>query len=202
MPLNQQGGKLLVKGGKLQTDCACCGDWYCHAGECLNLFSGGTTYKFQGRQVSFTSNHSFQSTNGGVTEKWSWAFLMDGSFYERTETHPTLGTVSLALQVQRISLGTCEFYLKFAAEVRATGINGYQNYLWTPIFNADDYALGESVVDSVDNASVASRRRALPDGKTEVRFTNPAGSPQWSELSEPSFSVEMTFDAIIDARCA
>jgi hypothetical protein len=201
MSLNQQGGKLLVKGGKLQTDCACCGDWYCHADGCLNLFAGGTVYKFQGREVPFTSNHSFESTTGGVTEKWYWGFTVDGSVYERTETHPTLGTVFLNLMVQRVPFSFCKFYLKFSAEVRSTAIAGYQNYLWTPIFHADDYELGESVVDSVNNATVSSRPRALSDGKTEVRFTNPAGSPQWSELSEPSFSVEMTFGSIVDARC-
>lgn len=28
--LNVQGGKLLVKNGALQTDCGCCGGWYCY----------------------------------------------------------------------------------------------------------------------------------------------------------------------------
>jgi hypothetical protein len=30
MPLTTKGGLLLVKDGKLQTNCNCCGEWYCN----------------------------------------------------------------------------------------------------------------------------------------------------------------------------
>jgi hypothetical protein len=48
MPLTTKDGKLLVKDGKLQTDCNCCGDWWCYD----DAASGGTGACCRGNAVS------------------------------------------------------------------------------------------------------------------------------------------------------
>jgi len=179
MPLNQQNGKLLVKGSKLQADCACCATWYCPVGECKNAFSGGTTYKVNGQQVSFANQ---------------------GSSWNLSEPHPSLGTVNTHGSVERIPLSACRFYLKISIHVEAT-VGGYKDVFWSPEFNADNYQLGQSVSDSVSDSNVQQRLQSNGSSVLGTYANDQPWRQAWASYGMPSFSVEMTFDEIVDARC-
>lgn len=181
MPLNQQGGKLLVKGDKLQADCDCCGKWYCHVGYCVNAFAGSIAFKVNGQVAPFTND----------TYGWN-----------TSESNASLGTVNISGFAQRIvTVSPCEFYLKVIIEVTATANSGYKTFSWSPTFNANNYALGEAVVDSVSDANVQARPQAIGSNVQTFFGGLQEWAQAWSSYGTPSFSIEMTFDKIIDARC-
>jgi hypothetical protein len=180
MPLATKNNAIIVKGGKLAEDCACCGGWYCHIGFCANAFVGSTAYKVNGQVVQFANS----------TYIWS-----------ESTSHQTLGTVSISGFAQRVELvSPCQFYLKLVIEVTATGSGGYKTFFWSPIFNADDYGLGGPVSDSVSDSNVQARQQANGFNVTGT-YNAPQYAQAWSSYGTPTFSVEMTFDLIADARC-
>jgi hypothetical protein len=122
------------------------------------------------------------------------------TFLEFSEQSQSLGTVFVSVFVQRVELLVCQFYLKIVIEVRATANAGYKVINWSPVFNANDYATGTSVTDYVSDADVQARQQAL-GASVQGTYNAPQWAQAWSSYGSPSFSVEMTFDEIVDARC-
>jgi hypothetical protein len=178
MTIKTQGGKLLTKGGKLA--CDCCGDaWYCHVGVCINAFVGGTTYKVNGTAAPFT----------GDTYTW-----------HENHAHSTLGTVTINGFAQRVPvLDPCKFYLKLSIEVLAS-VGGYKTFYWSPSFNANNYAIGGPVSDSISDSTVGSRPQENGSNITGT-YKDPLWATKWASYGTPTFSIEMTFNHIDDARC-
>jgi len=179
MPLATKSGSLIVKDGNIAENCGCCGGWYCHVGQCVNAFSGGTTYKLNGSTVPF------------VGDVYGWS---------ESHPHPSLETVTISGFFQRIEiLSPCKFYLKISIEVSAA-VGGYKTFFWSPAFNANDYGIGGPVSDSISDGTVGARPQENGSSVTGT-YNNPLWSAKWASYGTPAFSFEMTFNEIADARC-
>ena len=181
MPLATKNNALILKDGLLAENCGCCGGWYCHVGVCENAFIGTTAYKVNGQVAPFANS----------TYTWS-----------ESTSNQSLGTVNISGFAQRIvTISPCEFYLKVIIEVTATANSGYKTFTWSPTFNANNYAIGESVFDSVSDANVQTRPQAIGSNVQTFYGSLQEWAQAWSSYGAPSFSIEMTFDEIVDARC-
>jgi hypothetical protein len=179
MTIRTSGGKLLTKDGKLSCDCCGGGEWYCHVGVCFNAFVGGIKYKVNGTAAPF------------VGDTYTW---------KETHTHSTLGTLTINGFAQKVPvLDPCKFYLKISIEVIAS-VGGYKTFYWSPAFNANDYAIGGPVSDSISESTVSARPQENGSSVTGTH-ENPLWAAKWASYGTPTFSVEMTFNEIADARC-